>query len=73
LIFFLGIITKYLVAHGLNHLQPFVARFLELFLKFKATGEPYKLILFPPFFSSASPNRWKLEMFCWPNILILGP
>jgi hypothetical protein len=50
LIFFLGIITKYLVVHGLNHLQPFVARLLELFLKFKAIWESYKLILSPLLF-----------------------
>jgi hypothetical protein len=74
LIFFLGVITKYLISHGLNHLQPFVARFLELFLKFKEIGEPYKLMLPPPLLSSSAfPNRWKLEMSCLPNILVLGP
>ena len=50
LIFFFGIITKYFIAHGLNHLQPFVARFLKLFLKLKTIGESYKLMFLPPFF-----------------------
>jgi hypothetical protein len=56
LIFFFGIITKYFIAHGLNHLQPFVARFLELFLKFKTIGEPYKFMLFPPSFFFGIPQ-----------------
>jgi hypothetical protein len=71
MVLLLRIIAKNFIAHGLDHFHPFIAWFLELFLKFEAIGEPNMLILFPLPFSSASPSRWRLEMFYLPNISAL--